>query len=410
MRPLILLAAAFAAAIAGAVAALGIGAAAGWIGGGETVVLQDAGAPATAAGGEPASSGARPLVGNGFDPAAIYESRADGVVTIYALFPGHDQGDAGAQAQGSGFVVDDEGTILTNSHVITTVGESEPDVPIEAASQVYVEFRDGDRVPARIVGWDLFSDVGVIEVDPDDHGLAPVPLGDSSEVTVGEPVAAIGSPFGQASSLSVGVVSATGRSIDSLTSRYDVADVIQIDAPINRGNSGGPLFNARGEVIGVNAQIRSESGTAEGVGFAIPINTARRASEQLRETGRVRYAWLGVKTQSLTPSMARELGYDVERGAAIQCVIPESPAEAGGLRGGDRTTTVEGLEFAVGGDVVVAIDGSPVASSADLSRIASTRLFPGREAVFTVVRDGEQLDLGLTPGDRAEDATGDCTY
>lgn len=404
MRRAALAAAALALAVAGGIAAIGIGAWAGWLREGNTVVLEEASAP-------PASTlraaAATPL-GPRFDPGAIYASRAGGVVTIYALFANHAGGDVTAQAQGSGFVVDGDGTIMTNSHVITTAGEGPARGPVEGATQVYVEFRDGDRVAGRIVGWDLFSDVGVIRVDPSDHVLAPLPLGDSAAVTVGEPVAAIGSPFGQTSSLSVGVVSATGRSIDSLTSGYDVPDAIQIDAPINRGNSGGPLFDARGEVIGINAQIRSESGNAEGVGFAIPINAARRALEQLLETGRVRYAWVGVKAQTLTSSIAHELGYAVERGAAIECVVPGSPAARAGLRGASRVVSVQGLEFAEGGDVVVAIDGQPIRSSADLSRVVSGRLFPGAEARFTVVRDGGRRELSVVPGDRAR-AGGDCS-
>ena len=158
----------------------------------------------------------------------------------------------------------------------------------EAARQVYVAFRDDDRVEAEIVGYDLNDDVGVLKLDPDDHALTPVPLGDSSKVVVGEPVAAIGSPFGNTDSLAVGVVSSNRRSIPSLTSRYNVVDAIQTDAPITHGNSGGPLLDARGRVIGINAQIRSESGDTEGVGFAIPINAARRSMTQLIEDGRGR--------------------------------------------------------------------------------------------------------------------------
>ena len=164
---------------------------------------------------------------------------------------------ADGQSQGSGFVVDAKGTILTNAHVVTNVAEGSGG-SVKGAEKLYVEFRDGDRVPATIIGWDLFSDVAAVRVDPSGHALAPVPLGHSSTVVVGTPVAAIGSPFGEQSSLSVGVVSATDRTIDSLTSGYSVADAIQIDAPINRGNSGGPLFDARGRVIGINAQIRSD--------------------------------------------------------------------------------------------------------------------------------------------------------
>lgn len=403
MRPAALLAAVLAAAVLGGLAAIGIGFAAGWVASGETVVLEQS-APDRPASATVISNASAPLPGDAFDPAALYDARVAGVVTIEAIFPGHGEGDGAAAAQGSGFVVDGSGTILTNSHVITTVGALEPGEEVEGAAEVYVEFSDGGRVAARIVGWDLFSDVGVIRVDPAEHDVSPVPLGDSSEVRVGEPVAAIGSPFAQVSSLSVGVVSATERTIASLTSEYAVAGAIQIDAPINRGNSGGPLFNADGEVIGINSQIRSDSGLAEGVGFAIPINTASRSLEQLEKTGRVRYAWLGVRQVSLTPTMAHELGYDVERGALVQCVVPGSPADEAGLRGGDRRVTVTGQEVVIGGDVVVAIEGEEVETSADLSRIVSGTLFPGRPAVFAVIRDGESLDVTLTPGDRTADS------
>jgi S1-C subfamily serine protease len=235
-----------------------------------------------------------------------------------------------------------------------------------------------------------------------------VPLGDSADVVVGEPVAAIGSPFGQAGSLAVGVVSATQRSVESLTSGYSVIDAIQIDAPINRGNSGGPLFNARGEVIGINAQIRSESGNAEGVGFAIPINVARRSMEELIEYGEVRYAWIGVSTRTLTSSLADEAGTAVDRGAAIECVVPGSPAESAGLRAGDREVTVDGLTFLAGGDVVVAIDGDSVATSEDLGRIVATGLRPGQTASFTVVRDGERVAIPVQLGERPGEASGGC--
>lgn len=390
------------AAAAGGVAAIGIGKAAGWIDGAETVVVEGAG-PAPAVAPPPAEL----PVGQAeeaprFDPAAIYRERSQGVVTIYAVFPDHEEGDPTAQAQGSGFVVSPEGYVLTNSHVITTSGEAEPGAGVEEAEEVYVEFRDGDRARASIVGWDVFSDVGVVKVEPGEHPLAPLPLGDSARVVVGEPVAAIGSPFGQASSLTVGVVSATERAVSSLTSVYSVVDAIQTDAPINRGNSGGPLFNARGEVIGINAQIRSESGTAEGVGFAIPINVARRSLEQLIESGRVRYAWVGISTQTVTPSIAAELELGVESGAAIQSVVPGSPAERAGLRAGGETVHVEGVEIRRGGDVVVAIDGVAVRSTEDLIRIVAGELEPGQETSVTVLRNGRRLDVAVVLGERPE--------
>jgi len=402
-RTAVLALVAAAAAVLGGLAAIGIAAGAGWLGGdGETVVLPRA-APSEGGGAATAVAAATPLAGGRFDPAAIYRERSAGVVTIYALFAGNGETTGLAQAQGSGFIVSESGYILTNSHVITTAGEGAVGAEAEAAATVFVEFRDGDRVRAEIVGWDVFNDVGVLEVDPDEHRLEPVPFGDSSAVVVGEPVAAIGSPFGQVSSLAVGVVSAVGRSVSSLTSVYDVVDVIQTDAPINRGNSGGPLFDAQGRVIGINAQIRSESGNAEGVGFAIPINAARRSLEQLVETGTVRYAWLGVSAQTVTASVAEELGYERAGGAAIQLVVPGSPAAEAGLRGGDGVVRLEGLEFARGGDVVVAIDGRPVDSSEDLVRIVAGELDPGEKVELTVVRDGDRIAVPVVLGERPTD-------
>jgi S1-C subfamily serine protease len=398
-RLAVLVLVALAAAVLGGLAALGIAGATGWLDGTETVIVERA-APTGGDAPSTAVSAAKPLEGDPFDPAAIYRERSAGVVTIYALFDGHGDANALAQAQGSGFVTSNEGYILTNSHVITTAGEGAVGDDVEPATEVFVEFRDGDRVGAEIVGWDIFNDVGVLSVDPDDHVLAPVPLGDSSAVVVGEPVAAIGSPFGQVSSLAVGVVSAVGRSVSSLTSAYDVVDVIQTDAPINRGNSGGPLFDARGRVIGINAQIRSESGNAEGVGFAIPINAARRSLEQLVETGTVHYAWLGVSTQTVTASVADELGLPLDGGAAIQTVVPGSPAAQAGLRAGSDVVRVEGLEFARGGDVVVAIDDRPVRTTEELVRIVAGELYPGEQVEFTVVRDGERAVVSVVLGER----------
>ena len=363
------------AAILGAGVALALGSLIGATDGSTTTVvvqstLTEADAP----------SAAVPALGNRFDPAAIYARRAPGVVTLYA-----DLG-ADGQSQGSGFVVDAKGTILTNAHVVTNVAESSGGT-VKGAEKLYVEFRDGDRVPATIIGWDLFSDVAAVRVDPADHALAPVPLGHSSTVVVGTPVAAIGSPFGEQSSLSVGVVSATDRTIDSLTSGYSVADAIQIDAPINRGNSGGPLFDARGRVIGINAQIRSTSGNAEGVGFAIPIDTAKRALDQLLRTGKVAYAYVGVTTQDVTPGLAKKFGLDSPHGALIAKVEPGTPAARAGLHGGTHTVDYNGREVSLGGDVIVGIDGMRVAGADDVSR-AVARLAAGQQVTFTVLRGG----------------------
>jgi 2-alkenal reductase len=405
MRPGAAAAVAVVCALVGGSTALVVGKATGWIDGDSTrtVVVSGTDGATPAATRIEENAKAKPLPGNDFDPAAIYRTRAAGVVTIISLFGDHADSGEGGAAQGSGFVVSDEGYVLTNSHVITTAGEGAPGEPPDAANQVYVEFRDGDRVPARIVGWDVFDDVGLLKVESGDHDLNPVPLGDSSGVVVGEPVAAIGSPFGQMSSLAVGVVSATERSIDSLTSRYDLVDAIQTDAPINRGNSGGPMFDARGLVIGINAQIRTESGNAEGVGFAVPINSAKRSMNQLIASGRVRYAWLGVETQTLTPRLAERFGYRVDHGAAVQRVVDDSPAHDAGVRGGRAEQEFAGIPFRPGGDVIVAIDGVNVQTSEDLVRLVTERLQPGQKAELTVQRGRQRRVLEIVLGERPTD-------
>lgn len=341
---------------------------------------------------------AKPLAGNSFDPATVYRSRSGGVVTVYAYFD--DRPPTQHAAQGSGFVISREGYILTSAHVVTTAGEDDSDSEAEAADRVFVGFRDRDRVEATVVGWDVFDDVSVLKVDPAAHSLDPVPLGDSARVVVGEPVAALGSPFGNESSLAVGVVSATKRSIDSLTSGYTVGDAIQTDAPITHGNSGGPLFDARGRVIGINAQIRSESGQAEGVGFAIPINAAKRSFRQLVRNGRVAYAYVGLNAEDLTPTIARRFGYAVERGAVIATIVPDSPGAKAGLRGGSDQRRINGFDFRVGGDVVVRIGEQTIGSADDLVRVVSEQLVPGQVARFTVLRDGRRLVLPVRLGER----------
>jgi S1-C subfamily serine protease len=388
-------------ALLGSTTALAVAKSTGWFGNGhtDTVVLTQA-APSPAANRVDQGGTGKPLAGNDFNPAAIYRARSSGVVTIIALFGSQTENGSGNAAQGSGFVVSEQGYILTNSHVITTAGEGAPGETPEAAGSVFVEFGDGDRIPARITGWDVYDDVGLLKVAPKEHGLSPVPLGDSSKVVVGEPVAAIGSPFGNENSLSVGVVSATQRSIESLTSTYNLVDAIQTDAPINRGNSGGPMFDARGRVIGINAQIRSESGNAEGVGFAVPINSAKRSMEQLIENGRVRYAWLGVSTQTVTPILARHFDLAAGHGAAIQTVIDGGPAAKAGLRGGEREKDFRGIPFSGGGDLIVAINGNRVASAEDVVRVVTEQLFPGQTTRLTVLRGGKRLVVAVVLGDR----------
>jgi S1-C subfamily serine protease len=378
------------AALLGAALALGVARSAGWLASttNATYVIkeQPTATPAAVRVSGPAVAG--------FQPARIYAQRSAGVVTIFSFFAG------GSESQGSGFVVSRGGVILTNAHVITTAGEAPVGTAVRKARAVYVEFADGDRVPAEIVGWDVFDDVGVLQVDAGSRRLVPVPLGSARSVVVGQPVAAIGSPFGNSDSLSVGVVSAT-RSIASLTSRYDVVDAIQTDAPINHGSSGGPLFDARGRVIGVNAQVRG-SGSATGVGFAIPIDAAKRSLDQLLANGKVAYAYAGIGTDDLTPGIARRFGFPVLRGAVISSVEAGSAAARAGLRPGHAAVGYAGQQVRLGGDVIVAIDGRAVASSGDVVRIVGAELRPGQVARFTVYRGSKRLVVPVTLTARPE--------
>jgi 2-alkenal reductase len=344
---------------------------------------------------------APPVVGSSaFAPARIFAERSPGVVTVFTF-------SAGQGAQGSGFVISDDGTILTNAHVITDAGETAAGVAVKPASEVYVEFADHDRVPAAIVGWDVFDDVGMLRVSPSLHRLAPLPLGRSAGVVVGQPVAAIGSPLGNEDSLAVGVVSAVGRSIAALTApHFQLIDAIQIDAPIAHGSSGGPLLDASGQVIGINAQIRSDAGGPAGIGFAVPIDAARRSLHELLAGRSVGYAYAGLQTEDLTPSLARHLHLKAQQGALVDRVNPGGPAARAGLRGGAAESQFQGAAVVAGGDVVLAIDGARVASADDLVRIVTNRLRPGQTAVFTVLRDGRRRSIAVRLGSRPSDPAG----
>jgi S1-C subfamily serine protease len=377
---------AFLSAALGAGAALAVAAGTGWIGSSsKTVVVNQSQQPAPS----PTKNETSPLPRR-FDPERIYADRTPGVVTIFSSFSD------GSLAQGSGFVVSRAGAILTDAHVIT----SAPNQPVVAATNVYVEFSDGDRIQGRIVGWDVFNDVGVVKVDPARHAIEPLPLGRSSSVVVGEPVAAIGSPFGNENSLSVGVVSGVRRSISSVTSEYQVVDAIQTDAAINHGNSGGPLLDARGRVIGINAQIRSSTGANEGVGFAVPIDTARRSMGELIRHGHVSYAYVGITTDDLTPVVAQHFHYASNFGALIACVKPGSPGAVAGLRGGSHRQLFQGNVVTAGGDLIVAIDGHTVHNGSDVVNLVGNRLNPGQKTVFTILRGTQRRNVTVKLGVR----------
>lgn len=338
--------------------------------------------------------------GGDFNPAEIYSKDGPGVVTVISIFDsGGDPLASGGAGQGSGFVVSDEGEIITNTHVVTTGGSGNGGGEPKPAEQVYVEFSDRDRVAAEIIGFDPDADLALIKIDPEEVGddLTVLPISDRDEYAVGEPVAAIGSPFGERQSISVGIVSAIDRSIESL-SEFAIDNAIQTDASINPGNSGGPLLDGNGEVIGVNQQIQTSSGTNSGVGFAIPATAIRFSLDQLREDGDVDYAYLGVSTQGIWPQLADELGIDVDTGALIAEVVDGGPADDAGIRGSDGQQTFQGATIDTGGDVIVSVDGVKLERESDLAELIS-RQRPDQTVEVEVIRDGDRrtIDVKLEP-------------
>jgi S1-C subfamily serine protease len=337
--------------------------------------------------------------GSGFDPQKIYKTESPGVVTVVSLFGGGGlqallNGGGGGGGVGTGIVLNGSGEIATNAHVVTQGSGS----AIHRARAVYVEFADSNRVPAKIVGDDPNADVALLRIDPAGLTLRPVPLGDSDKVQVGEPVAAIGSPFGEKQSLSVGVVSAVDRSVRSLTD-FQIPGAIQTDAAINPGNSGGPLIDSNGRVIGINEQIKTESGGGEGVGFAVPINLVKRSIGQLREAGTAHYAYLGVQTVALYPQLVQRFHLAVQHGAWVQTVNGGGPAEQAGMHGGSGTTTFEADDYAQGGDVITKFAGHPVNNPDDLSA-AIAHFKPGETVTVEVVRGGSRRELKVKLGER----------
>ena len=333
-----------------------------------------------------------------FDPEAIYRRLAPGVVTVISLFDGRAAllEDGGEGGQGSGFVVNGEGHVATNAHVVTTGRPPRT----RRARQVFAEFSDGNRVPARVVGTDPNADVALLKLDPRRLSLTPLPLGTSRGLRVGEPVAAIGSPFGERQSLSVGVISALDRNIESLTA-FQIGNAIQTDAAINPGNSGGPLLDAAGKVLGINAQIRSQSGGGEGVGFAIPIDAVRRSLRELRQKGRVDYGYLGVTTQSLYPQLADRLDVRSSRGALVMDVAEDSPAEEADIEAGDDKIEFQGQEdIPTGGDVIVSVNGRTLTRRDDLADLISA-FSAGDRVKLVVLREGRrrtvEVELGRRP-------------
>jgi 2-alkenal reductase len=328
-----------------------------------------------------------------FDPQAIYRRDSPGVVTILSAFVRTASARGGA-GLGSGFVISASGEIATNAHVVTDGSGAS----IRKAGKLFVRFGDGNQVAATIVGVDPFSDVALVKVNPKGLTLRPVTLGSSADVKVGEPVAAIGSPFGEEQSLSIGVVSATDREIESLTG-FLTTGALQTDAAINSGNSGGPLLDGGGRVLGINSQIRSASGSGSGVGFAVSVDVVRRSLEQLRRTGQVRYPYVGVSTQSVYPQLAARFALGTPRGALVQQVVDGGPADKAGLRAGTRRATFQELPWRIGGDIITKIDGQPIRRDVDLAGRLD-RHAPGDRVVLTIVRNGREREVPVRLGTR----------
>ncbi len=336
------------------------------------------------------------------DLISLYLRISPGVVTIWTF----DNATAGLAStlptgQGSGFVIDDQGYIITNHHVV------------DRADEIEVDFPSGVKAWAKIIGTDPDSDLAVLKVDIDQEYLSPIPLGDSDQARVGEFVVAIGNPFGLRGTMTVGIISAIGRTLESERTtpdglRFSAGDLIQTDAAINPGNSGGPLLNMNGEVIGVNRAIQTESFTVEGeaassgVGFAIPVNIVRRVAPGIIQNGEYRYPYMGIS--SLDDDLwnlktIEALGFNpFTNGAYITDVVPGGPADQAGLRGGTSETEIPNLRS--GGDLIIAIDGDPIFNFADLLSYLFKYTKAGQSVTLTVIRDNEEVAIALTIGAR----------
>lgn len=311
-------------------------------------------------------------------------------------------GDAGGQltdlGTGSGFVIDKKGHIVTNNHVVAQ------------ATELEVTFSDGRVATAKIVGADPYSDLAVVQVDAPDDWLTPVELGDSDAIKVGQRVVAIGNPFGLQGSMTLGIVSALGRTLPADqqvtqdTGYFQNPQIIQTDAAINPGNSGGPLLDIRGRVVGVNAAIRTDGGVAanSGVGFAIPVNTVKRIVPQLIEKGSASYAYLGVTADNRfsIAELAVALKLPVDRGVLISSVTRNGPADQAGLRGGAGATRVRGVQVATGGDIITAIDGTPIRDFDDMITYLANRTQVGQTVTLTIIRDGKEMAVKVKLGER----------
>jgi S1-C subfamily serine protease len=329
----------------------------------------------------------------------IYKADGGGVAFIEAEVPasepqgfspfGEPESERGGTATGSGIVIDTEGHVLTNNHVV------------EGASKISVKLGASDTAyDATVVGTDPATDIAVLKVDAPQSQLHPLTLGHSSEVEVGDPVVAIGNPFGLDRTVTSGIVSALQRQIQA-PNGFSIDNVIQTDAAINPGNSGGPLLNAEGEVIGINSQIEtggSGSGNV-GIGFAIPIDTVRAELNQLITSGQVEHAFLGISGGTITPGLARALNLPVKQGVIVQSVVKNGPAEKAGIEGGNTTATIEGSEVSLGGDIITEVNGKNISGMEEVVEIVN-KAEAGDELELTIIHNGSTKTVKVTLADR----------
>lgn len=289
---------------------------------------------------------------------------------------------------GSGFIIDEEGHIVTNDHVAT------------AASELLVTLADEHTVPAEVLGTDPGSDLAVLDIDVPAEELTVAELGESGTLQVGQRAIAIGNPFGLERTVTTGIISSLGRTLPRDGSGFQLAELIQTDAAINPGNSGGPLLDSQGRVIGVNTAITSESGVNSGVGFAVPVDIVKRVIPELIAQGRYRHPWLGITGGTITAEMVDAADLQVEIGVLISTVEPGSPAEVAGLRGGSRQIQVSGMPFLAGGDIIIAIDKAVVKQFDDVVNYLASHTNVGDSVTLTVVRDGGQISVSVTLEER----------
>jgi S1-C subfamily serine protease len=325
------------------------------------------------------SDGQPAAVSSALSVNEIYKRANRGVVEIAVTTSSNSPLGQQQRGQGSGFVYDTQGHIVTNEHVV------------DGATAISVTFWNGAVHKARLIGTDPSTDLAVIDVDAPSSMLHPIAVGDSSKLEVGDGVVAIGSPYGLEETVTSGIVSALHRQMQS-RSGFTINDSIQTDAAINHGNSGGPLLNSQGQVVGINAQIKSDSGGSDGVGFAIPSNTVKSIVSQLLDSGKVEHAFVGIGLQTIPASVADQLG--LVAGVEVTEVRDESPASRAGLRQATSTRTVDGQEYATGGDVITEVDGRTVKTAEDLQRAIDAKK-PGDTITLTYSRDGNERTVDV---------------